>query len=849
MSRMQITRFDDTRSRRRTSQLAILIAFVFAILGSQIAAPTSASAAPGKPPDAAGVTEGVAKPSKVVIDWQMPARWHESWSSYGVVAAETTSAGTFDVYGYDPAYADPDSWEVILDGCATESAVRTVVWVWMISASGFARTVTSDSCSTTATVPTLGRYRVDLTVELINGGEISGESSIDVQDQLIVLLGDSSAAGEGNPVEKAVNSGLLSDPSWDDERCHRSRNAGAAEAARRLQDPHKSVTFLSFACSGAKLTTGVLFPYAGIDPPTDEPDLEPQLDQLVRALCKGTEASSCSEQRMRRVDKVFVQVGVNDLGFKSILLICNNLKFLDEKERNPLDIIDSLWLDKPCHDQAAVRGKVNSALAHLTTDYLVHNSHLMPGCDDEPDCGGIVRFGSYGMIGERLDYFNVDVEDYYLLTYPNGTFGDKDGSEDGCGAFTFVSKEESEWMKQVAIRLNELIRLEAIKLGGHAVTAIGPAFEKHGYCAGKRTIGTSPFPGDDVLHDRHDQSWFVPLLQSMLDQWNVEGTMHPNKHGHDAIADAVVSAVQASKPDRAPTHRVSIIPERIRFTEPAVRAGDNIDIALNFGFHSKERDSVTDELVDLFPKGRYQAVDLTLPSGEWVTLPDSMRSQVALATTDESLRISFSTRRKALNRIVPTALQLRDGPESDGPDVGPPDKPEDRPRVFSYYIDYQRLRDGRVNYGKGQHTVRTMPSIGSMGGTLEVQYCVLVTELRSRTRYLPPEQVGCSSVATTPGTSPDNRNVETAPTPECDGLAATILGSAGRDVLVGISGDDLIVGIDGNDVIRGLGGNDVIECSTNRAPWERPRAPMRSVLQAAGTPPIVSKNRAMPSKV
>ena len=46
--------------------------------------------------------------------------------------------------------------------------------------------------------------------------------------------------------------------------------------------------------------------------------------------------------------------------------------------------------------------------------------------------------------------------------------------------------------------------------------------------------------------------------------------------------------------------------------------------------------------------------------------------------------------------------------------------------------------------------------------------------------------------------------------PECAGLPATIVGTAGDDVLEGTPGDDVIVGLDGADTIRGGGGSDHI---------------------------------------
>ena len=44
----------------------------------------------------------------------------------------------------------------------------------------------------------------------------------------------------------------------------------------------------------------------------------------------------------------------------------------------------------------------------------------------------------------------------------------------------------------------------------------------------------------------------------------------------------------------------------------------------------------------------------------------------------------------------------------------------------------------------------------------------------------------------------------------CGGQPATIVGTAGHDVLIGTNGDDVIVGLQGNDLIKGFLGNDLI---------------------------------------
>ena len=46
--------------------------------------------------------------------------------------------------------------------------------------------------------------------------------------------------------------------------------------------------------------------------------------------------------------------------------------------------------------------------------------------------------------------------------------------------------------------------------------------------------------------------------------------------------------------------------------------------------------------------------------------------------------------------------------------------------------------------------------------------------------------------------------------PTCHGLAATIVGTSGRDVLKGTRGPDVIAALEGDDVVKGRGGDDVV---------------------------------------
>lgn len=61
-----------------------------------------------------------------------------------------------------------------------------------------------------------------------------------------------------------------------------------------------------------------------------------------------------------------------------------------------------------------------------------------------------------------------------------------------------------------------------------------------------------------------------------------------------------------------------------------------------------------------------------------------------------------------------------------------------------------------------------------------------------------------------PGGAGGNGPGPNAPDPRCQGRAATIAGTAGKDLLVGTPGADVIVALGGADVVRAGGGDDVV---------------------------------------
>jgi hypothetical protein len=209
--------------------------------------------------------------------------------------------------------------------------------------------------------------------------------TIATDDRLVLGLGDSYAAGEGNP-DQPANLALVKPGGWGvyfraadwwrntaiglganhvldqtgsaqwwSNECHRSLFSPQLLAAWKLAaaDPHRSVTFVSFACSGAATLDGFVTPQQ--NPPgegrylkgqTGPAKAHSQLEQAVTALCAGKvelrrltydpadfpvwqgiyhktygadatlKYPTCLDGRWRRQpDVIFMTLGGNDIGF------------------------------------------------------------------------------------------------------------------------------------------------------------------------------------------------------------------------------------------------------------------------------------------------------------------------------------------------------------------------------------------------------------------------------------------------------------------------------------------------------------------------------------------------------
>lgn len=215
-------------------------------------------------------------------------------------------------------------------------------------------------------------YPIGAWVAVEIGDRQVAEAAVRITDLFIVGMGDSYASGEGNPdvpVRFSPDRAADYDPSlqgypsrlgnwraigdkdfieenarWQDQACHRSLYSHQLRAALQLsvEDPHRAVTFVGVACSGAETVAGMFLRYKGHEWVPNPPALS-QISAIAEAQCGGKETPAydlpeayhinnkvpelkgglvlkkCDAERARKIDLVFVSVGGNDIGFSRLV--------------------------------------------------------------------------------------------------------------------------------------------------------------------------------------------------------------------------------------------------------------------------------------------------------------------------------------------------------------------------------------------------------------------------------------------------------------------------------------------------------------------------------------------------
>lgn len=171
--------------------------------------------------------------------------------------------------------------------------------------------------------PDGGSDAAKLTVRPLDGSSSVMEETIAVTDRFILGLGESYAAGEGNPdapqtygpgFDDAVAAFWRSSPDpndrwwrdpgvlahltparWWDPLCHRSLYSPQMAAALRYaaNRPHEAVTFAAFSCSGTEMLDGILSPQmhppgeSDFGPPSRGYQMTPQIQAALELMCRN----------------------------------------------------------------------------------------------------------------------------------------------------------------------------------------------------------------------------------------------------------------------------------------------------------------------------------------------------------------------------------------------------------------------------------------------------------------------------------------------------------------------------------------------------------------------------------
>jgi len=368
-----------------------------------------------KPPSSSAGTLG--------IDYTMPTRFGLRGTN-GLVEYQDTAREI-----------NPGAWRVDFtvrrkDGrpCSTRDALA-------VTAPKAVRSWVDGACRFHVTYKREGTYSVKVTLKTTDGKRLSAQRTFVVQDWLIVGLGDSNGSGEGVP--DVPRRGAYSER-WQNRQCHRSANSYQAQTARAIErrDPRTSVTFVHLACSGAKISAGLLGAYEGIEPGSNLP-LRPQIAQM-KSLVGG-----------REIDAVLISVGVNDLGFGPLVAHCIAYQGCAS---TPFPEADS---------QETLEQVMQSRIASLP--------------------------GLYDRLSRSLKGAGIPARRVFITQYFDSTRNEKGDfcnpliSVPGKGSFT---RAEAMWAHdQVLVPLNAAVRAAAQKHGWRLVTGATEGFRTHGYCS------------------------------------------------------------------------------------------------------------------------------------------------------------------------------------------------------------------------------------------------------------------------------------------------------------------------------------------------------------------------------
>ncbi len=480
--------------------------------------------------------------------WSVPVRFGMDGNGDSMVDTYWNSASMT----YDQNYIYPNGWPADFFGCQTEGddtfyGETTNTYTWVVDGVTFP---SENRCHWTHTFPAQGTYTVRLYVTDPDGNVFPAgkdpayfEQQVTIKDYFIVSIGDSLTSGEGNPdirIGALYNWPIWIETTpvvWQDKRCHRSVYSGPPMAAIALElaDPHTSVTFISFACSGASLNTpnydsndpakhlgtGILGPYRGAE--TDVPFsaayenyIPAQMDQLRSAL------NAPAGQSPRQIDALIISAGGNDIHFGEVATKC-------------------IW-DDNCWDNSWIKEDPHSNTEYTPRALMLRALKQYTWPDGTPNNPPYNLPDNYDQLAGQINALNPAPAHVYLNQYMDQT---RDDNRNYCDMlddilpFHSVTPSEAQVASYFTGKLNDVIRDVADKYkdnhwqlvdgittyevdplvtpGTEGLFVNGPDGKGHGYCATDNWITTA------------EES---EIIQGPLN-WRpgTRGTLHPTSTG------------------------------------------------------------------------------------------------------------------------------------------------------------------------------------------------------------------------------------------------------------------------------------------------------------------------------
>jgi len=265
-------------------------------------------------------------------------------------------------------------------------------------------------------------FKNALSIALLGSSLATAPAVAADQHLIIVSIGDSLAAGEGNP-----NSFNGVSASWSSAPCHRSQNNGRRFASNRINNLDGVTTqFADFSCSGAKIDEGLLGTQLTSQPNVNNTLMPPQIDQAANFQHNVLHDAP--------IDILEISVGVNDVNFASVVTDClipGNCAS-SSSVQTALNVLNGSSFPN-AYDRlgAAIRQKLNVRKVYIT-EYPVPVTSA-PGnlCGSNPADAGDVS-----MVGES------SADNQFLINNVLGPLNDKVQQAAGRNSWTFVRGPE-----------------------------------------------------------------------------------------------------------------------------------------------------------------------------------------------------------------------------------------------------------------------------------------------------------------------------------------------------------------------------------------------------------------------